>query len=158
MTNNINIKAAFEARLKRRIATHPELYPQYATAKKLTNTTTTSDNLSKLLDAVRNKPFWIFDEKQHDEERQRHAARCCWNHTIGLPDNKPGLPQSLFPYEKLVIDAFEQHKHIWILKATGLGITELTNPYLCYLATRNNDLRGSQMCIVTGPRLELATT
>jgi late competence protein required for DNA uptake (superfamily II DNA/RNA helicase) len=43
-----------------------------------------------------------------------------------------------------------------ILKATGLGITELTLRYMVYLATKDNQLRNSTMCIVTGPRIDLA--
>lgn len=49
-------------------------------------------------------------------------------------------------------------KHIAVLKATGLGISELCIRFLAWLCLRNNDLQGSQMVIFTGPRLELAVT
>jgi hypothetical protein len=49
-------------------------------------------------------------------------------------------------------------KHIAVLKATGLGISELCIRFLAWLCLRNNDLQGSQIVIFTGPRLELAVT
>jgi len=70
----------------------------------------------------------------------------------------------MFDYEKQIYDLLmkkngdDKDKHIWILKAAGLGITELILRIICWLATRNDDLKGSQVCIVTGPRIDLATT
>jgi late competence protein required for DNA uptake (superfamily II DNA/RNA helicase) len=52
----------------------------------------------------------------------------------------------------------QEHKHIWIKKATGLGITEFMLRYMVWLCLRNNDLNGKEMCIVTGPRIDLAIT
>lgn len=49
-------------------------------------------------------------------------------------------------------------KHLAVLKATGLGISELCIRFLAWLYLRNNDLQGSQIVIFTGPRLELAVT
>ena len=47
---------------------------------------------------------------------------------------------------------------MWIKKATGLGITEFMLRYMAWLCFHNNELVNSQMCIVTGPRIELAIT
>lgn len=47
-------------------------------------------------------------------------------------------------------------KHAWVLKATGLGVTELMLRIMIWLAVRDDRLRGSQMCIVTGPNERLA--
>ncbi len=52
----------------------------------------------------------------------------------------------------------EQHKYVWIKKATGLGITEFMLRYMAWLCLKDDRLRGSQMCMVTGPRIELAIT
>jgi hypothetical protein len=61
----------------------------------------------------------------------------------------------LFDYEQLVYDTLQNHKHVWIKKATGLGITEFMLRYMAWLCfTRPG--QNSQMCIVTGPRIELA--
>ena len=49
-------------------------------------------------------------------------------------------------------------KHLWVLKSTGLGITEFFLRVIGWLCTRDDSLKGSQVCIVTGPRLELAIT
>ena len=50
----------------------------------------------------------------------------------------------------------EQYKHIWVKKATGLGVTILLLRYMAWLAVSGNI--SGQMCIVTGPRIELAIT
>jgi hypothetical protein len=50
------------------------------------------------------------------------------------------------------------NKHLWVKKATGLGITEFMLRYIAWLCVRDNSLKGAQMCIVTGPRIELAVT
>jgi hypothetical protein len=71
---------------------------------------------------------------------------------------KNGQDQPFFDYEKLLVDVLRQSKHIWIKKATGLGITEFILRYMAWLCLKNNNLNGTQMCIVTGPRIDLAIT
>jgi len=70
----------------------------------------------------------------------------------------------MFDYE---VDVFNQlfnsnntfkDKHLFIVKATGLGITELSLRIIAWLCTKDDKLKGSQICIVTGPRIELAIT
>ena len=88
----------------------------------------------------------------------RYARRaCCYNHSIGLP-RKKDIPKPLFDYEKEIYDALQQTKYVWIKKATGLGITELMLRYISWLCLRDDKLKGSYVCIVTGPRIELAIT
>jgi late competence protein required for DNA uptake (superfamily II DNA/RNA helicase) len=48
------------------------------------------------------------------------------------------------------------NKHLWIKKATGLGISEFMLRFMAWLCLKDNALSGSQMCIVTGPRIDLA--
>ena len=45
------------------------------------------------------------------------------NHAMGLP-KKNGQQYPLFDYQQLVYNTLQNHKHVWIKKATGLGITE----------------------------------
>ena len=71
---------------------------------------------------------------------------------------KTGQDQPLFDYERMLFDILHQLKHVWIKKATGLGITEFMLRYMAWLCLRNNDLNSTQMCIVTGPRIDLAIT
>jgi hypothetical protein len=47
-------------------------------------------------------------------------------------------------------------KHLWIKKATGLGITELLIRIMVWLAVKNDDYKNSQMVVVTGPNQDLA--
>lgn len=56
------------------------------------------------------------------------------------------------------LGSYKSGRWSWIKKATGLGITEFMLRYMAWLCLRNNDLTGTQMCIVTGPRIDLAIT
>jgi hypothetical protein len=47
-------------------------------------------------------------------------------------------------------------KHLWIKKATGLGITEFMLRFMAWLCLRSDEYKGSQMVIITGPNQELA--
>ena len=58
----------------------------------------------------------------------------------------------------LVFNELQTNKHLWIKKATGLGITEFMLRYMAWLCMKDDRLSNSQMCIVTGPRIELAIT
>jgi hypothetical protein len=46
--------------------------------------------------------------------------------------------------------------NISIKKATGLGVSEFMLRFMARLYLKDNSLSGSQMCIVTGPRIDLA--
>ena len=123
----------------------------------------TLQNLSKILDKyelqldtssiqqfelLKGLPFYNF-QNPHDSNT--------FNHAIGLPQ-KNGQAYPLFDYEQMLYSELQNNKHIWIKKATGLGVTEFVLRYIAWLCLKDNTLRGSQMCIVTGPRLELAIT
>ena len=47
-------------------------------------------------------------------------------------------------------------RHVWVKKATGLGVTEFILRFMVWLCLRNDDYRGSQMVIVVGPNWDLA--
>ena len=65
----------------------------------------------------------------------------------------------LFDYEQLLFDTLQSNKHVWIKKATGLGVTEFMLRYMAWLCFSSTfKVENSQMCIVTGPRIELAIT
>ena len=59
---------------------------------------------------------------------------------------------------RIIFDFLVENKHIWIKKATGLGITEFMLRYMAWLCLKDDKLKGTQMCIVTGPRIDLAIT
>jgi hypothetical protein len=78
-----------------------------------------------------------------------------FNNIIGFP-RKNGKVLPLFDYEKRIIDAIEKSRRVAILKATGLGISELLIRRAVWLALSSNKYRGSQFCFVTGPNINLA--
>ena len=55
-----------------------------------------------------------------------------------------------------VDDTFKD-KHLWLKKATGLGVTEFMLRLMAWLCTCSHQCKNSQMCIVTGPNVDLAT-
>jgi hypothetical protein len=113
---------------------------------------------SHLLQKLKDKPFWIWNQKQHRQEDIQTKGDCCFNHIIGLPI-KDKVVKPLFDYEKQLYDSLLiqdfynplQHtfklKHLWVKKATGLGVTEFFLRFMAWLCLRNNDYRGSQMCL-----------
>ena len=73
---------------------------------------------------------------------QKGAQKCTltFNHVIGLP-RKNGQELPLFDYERLLFNTLENHKHVWIKKATGLGITEFMLRYIAWLCVRDDSFR-----------------
>ena len=112
-------------------------------------------------DRLRDKEFWIWNKEQHRKEYAITDGQCCFNHIIGLP-TKDGVSKPMFDYERIVFDTLfkedgsANNKHIWIKKATGLGITELLLRIIVYLCVKDDELSGSQIVIFTGPRIDLA--
>jgi hypothetical protein len=49
-----------------------------------------------------------------------------------------------------------KEKHLWILKGTGLGVSEFFLRFMAWLCLKDDNCRDSQMVIVTGPNQELA--
>jgi hypothetical protein len=146
-------KPSFERRLKR---------------KGIEMRTQLNNDKSNKLTLFRDLEFWIWDKADHKkrfdswlvvggQNGSKGAAPCCFQHAIGLP-RRNGVPKPLFDYEKEIYDTLQQTKYVWIKKATGLGITELMLRYIAWLCLKDDKLKGSQMCIVTGPRIELAIT
>ena len=68
----------------------------------------------------------------------------------------------MYDYEKLLYDTLMsddgsfKDKHLWVLKATGLGVTEFMLRMMAWLCTKDNQWRNCQMCIVTQARHDLA--
>jgi len=69
------------------------------------------------------------------DQLETNCSDSDFNHAIGLPE-KNGRPTPLFDYEQQLYDKLQHHKHLWIKKATGLGITELMLIYDMALLTR----------------------
>lgn len=103
---------------------------------------------SQELSIFKNKPFYDWDNPINNTDT--------FNHIIGLPTNQEGKENPLFDYEHQLFNELQNHKLIWLLKATGLGITEFVIRYIVWLCVRNDELKGSHVCIVTGPRIDLA--
>ena len=105
------------------------------------------------VDEFKNKPFYCWDTEYLGKRD------CCFNHMVGLPqDVKTFETRPLFPYQLEVFEAWQRYKHIWIKKATGLGISEFFIRLMLWLCVRDDEFRGARMCIITGPNLNIAKT
>jgi hypothetical protein len=114
---------------------------------------------------LHNKPFWIWDKEKHFRVAVETNEQCCFNHIVGLP-LKDNREYPLFDYEKLLYDALMsvegsfKDKHLWVKKATGLGVTEFMLRFMAWLPCTSIDngmvsTQNSQMCIVTGPNIDI---
>jgi hypothetical protein len=113
---------------------------------------------SRSFERLQNKPFWIWNIEEHKQEDITTNGLCCFNHIIGLPQ-KDGTDKPLYDYEQIIFDSLASpigSKHLWMKKATGLGISEFMLRFMAWRCLKDNALSGSQMCIVTGPRIDLA--
>ena len=103
---------------------------------------------------LHDKPFWIFD-KEHKEEYLRTNGQCCWWHGIGCPQ-KDGRDMPVLPYQKILYEALQNHKHIWILKSRGIGCSEFLLRYTAWCCVNKIFLVNSRVCFIVGPRIDLA--
>ena len=111
------------------------------------------DNDAPTLEDFKDKPFYCWDTSF------THKANCCFNHLVGLPfESKSGEIKPLFPYEYDIFQALQTYKHLWIKKATGLGVSEFIIRIMLWLCVKDDDYKGMKMCIVTGPNMDIAKT
>lgn len=85
-----------------------------------------------LSNRILNKPFWIWSIKEHKAADILTDGDCCFNHINGLP-MKNGEDKPFFDYEKMLFDSLQQHKHIWIKKATGLSFINYYVTFMGYM-------------------------
>jgi hypothetical protein len=121
-----------------------------------------------VFEKLRDKPFWIWNLEEHKQQDIDTNGDCCFNHIVGLP-TKGRIEKPIFDYEKLLYDSLLynehsnilnhhgfKHKHLWVKKSTGLGVTEFFLRLMAWLSLKDNNYRNSQMCIVTGPNIDIA--
>jgi hypothetical protein len=118
--------------------------------------------LSDLLLRLQNKPFWIWDKEEHKQAYNQNKD-CCFNHIVSLPKKLGGPPQSLYPFQKQIYDTlflkennFKDY-HLWLKKSTGIGATTLFTRILTWFCVKDSKLANSDVIVIVGPRLELAT-
>jgi hypothetical protein len=117
-----------------------------------------SKHALRKLAEIRGKHFWIDDHIEHErlyDTPFKGAAKCCFNHIIGLPV-KDGNYKQIFDYEVEIAKYLDQYKHIWLKKARGLGVTELLLRYMGYLALSSDEYHRKRFVIVTGPKVKIA--
>jgi hypothetical protein len=122
--------------------------------QKLVQSNSQNNNFIDLQSRLQDKPFWIFDKEVHKQEHIRTEGQCCWWHGIGCPQ-KDGRDMPVLPYQKILYEALQNHKHIWILKSRGIGCSEFLLRYVAWCCLTNYKI-GSRVCFIVGPRIDLA--
>jgi late competence protein required for DNA uptake (superfamily II DNA/RNA helicase) len=61
----------------------------------------------------------------------------------------------VLPYQRTLYESLQNHKHIWIKKSRGIGVTEFLLRYVAWCCF-SKYTANSRVCIVTGPRIDLA--
>jgi hypothetical protein len=91
--------------------------------KKLVSQQQKENTRKELFERLQGKSFWIWDKQQHKLKDIRTDGDCCFNHIIG-PPQKDG----------------NGNKHLWIKKATGLGVSEFMLRFMAWLCLKYNGL------------------
>ena len=111
--------------------------------------------LNNQLQRLRGLPFWIWDQQQHKREDIRTKGQCCFWHII-KPPQKDGRDMPVLPYQKILYDSLQNHKHIWCLKSRGIGVTTFLLRYIAWCCCGKIFPHNARVCIITGPRIDLA--
>lgn len=61
----------------------------------------------------------------------------------------------ILPYQKILYESLQNHKHIWVKNARGIDVAEFLLGYIAW-GYFSKYTANSRACIVTGPRLDLA--
>ena len=113
------------------------------------------------LSILRDKEFWIWDKQEHLKQAIETNQNCCFNHIVQCP-TKGGREFPLFDYQKLIYNTLMtesgsfKDKHLYLLKSSGIGASELFLRLMAWLCTKDDTYRNSQMVIIPGPNLSLA--
>ena len=98
------------------------------------------------------RSFWCGNSLGGEED-------CCFWHYIFYPNRGPerdGVFHPLYDYEKQILQALQEHKHICVYKATGLGITEFMLLWTLWKCFTDPFFKGKEAIFITGPNVDLA--
>jgi len=117
---------------------------------------------SQYSDSLVGLPFWIKDPNIHKYYWEKcrfkdHKGFCCFTHAIGLPYKEGFGFLPWFDYQMMFLDAFSNHKLIRVLKATGLGFSEIMlylYGHVAYFPEYRD--KECQIAIITGPNIDIA--
>lgn len=107
------------------------------------------------LDIFKDKPFWIWNQVEHNIKYHKTGGQCCFNHIVGLP-TKNNKQYPIFPFQEQIYDAVEQNDNIWILKSRGIGATTFLIRWLSWKILSSNELDHKSIFIISGTREQFA--
>jgi hypothetical protein len=118
--------------------------------------------ITEYSDLLHNIPFWIENKKEHQyyyEKCKFHGnpGFCCFSHTVGMP-YKEGLGRlPWFDYQLDFVNAHASHKLLRVIKATGLGFSEICLYLIGSIATfPAHRTKRCEIPILTGPNVDIS--
>lgn len=98
--------------------------------------------------------FWCDKPFSREED-------CCFWHFIFFPYGGPerdGIYHPCYDYEVDILDALDKSRFLTILKATGLGVTELVLLWVIWKSCVDEHFQNKEAIFITGPSVDLAKT
>jgi hypothetical protein len=109
----------------------------------------------KKVGAINRKAFYsTWNTHNHEMRRQKSRGQCCFVDIIGRPQSN-GEDRPLLLYQRLLYNATQEYKQIWIKKSRGIGVTTYFLYWIAYCALTKWE-PGDRVCVVVGPRIDLA--
>jgi late competence protein required for DNA uptake (superfamily II DNA/RNA helicase) len=101
------------------------------------------------------KMFYKWNDKMHHPVTSNTITKqCCFWHWVGAPQ-KDSIKMPVLPYQRLLYRMLKEHKHIWIKKSRGIGVTTFFLYWIAHQCTTQYK-PGDRVCIVVGPRIDAA--
>jgi hypothetical protein len=97
----------------------------------------------------------VWPESNHELRYKNSKGNCCFWHIIGAPQ-KDGHDMPALPYQQLLWNFLNEHKRIWVKNSRGIGVTEFLLRWIGFNCITGGFPSGSRVCIITGPRIDLA--
>jgi hypothetical protein len=115
---------------------------------------------SQLISSVNDQELEVFRDKPFVCEYGRlepSSKDCCFNHLIGLPVSSNYITSPIWQWQyNYIIKNLEEHKYNWILKATGIGLSEIILRWILYQSLVSDNWSNGIVPIFTGVNYDLA--
>jgi hypothetical protein len=106
-----------------------------------------------------NKEIFIGKQFVCEYDRLKQLEdNCCFNHIIGLPVSSNNVsPSPIWQWQyDYIIKNLEERKYNWVLKATGIGLSEIVLRWILYKSLVNDEWSNGIVPIFTGVNYDLA--
>jgi hypothetical protein len=109
----------------------------------------------KKVGVTNRKAFYAtWNTQNHEERFQKSKGNCCFWHILG-PAQKDGKDMPMLLYQRLLYNALQEYRCVWIKKSRGIGVTTYLLYWIAYCCLAKWQ-PGDRVCVAVGPRIDLA--